>query len=50
MQKAQEILAAAGLAANGAVVGAVNDSKNFIYGDMSISMDEAIEAWQGDRL
>ncbi len=43
--KAQEILAAAGLAANGAVVGAVNDSKNFIYGDMSISMDEAIEAW-----
>ena len=44
--KAQEILAAAGLAANGAVVGAVNDSKNFIYGDMSISMDEAIEAWK----
>ena len=43
--KAQEILATAGLAANGAVVGAVNDSKNFIYGDMSISMDEAIEAW-----
>ena len=26
-------------------MGAVNDSKNFIYGDMSISMDEAIEAW-----
>lgn len=40
-------LAEAGLCGCDAVVGAVNDTKNFVYGDVTISMDEALEAWTG---
>ncbi len=42
-----EILAAASLASVGQNVGEVNDKQAFIYGDMNISMDEALAAWTG---
>ncbi|MCI5620818.1 MAG: phosphoribosylformylglycinamidine synthase [Lachnospiraceae bacterium] len=29
------------------VIGEVNDSQTFVYGDVTISLDEAIEAWTG---
>ena len=33
--------------ADSKVIGEVNDAKKFIYGDMEITMDEALEAWTG---
>ncbi len=35
----------AGLAGSEALVGWVNEEEKFIYGDMTISMDEALNAW-----
>ncbi|MDD6038777.1 MAG: phosphoribosylformylglycinamidine synthase [bacterium] len=35
----------AGLADAMAVIGAVNDEAQFVYGDMTVAMDEAIEGW-----
>ncbi|MBO5070309.1 MAG: phosphoribosylformylglycinamidine synthase [Roseburia sp.] len=43
----KEILAAAGLAGNETVVGSVNAEQAFVYGDMKLSMDEALAAWTG---
>ncbi|MBE5888823.1 MAG: phosphoribosylformylglycinamidine synthase [Lachnospiraceae bacterium] len=43
----EEVLAAAGLKAYAQVVGEVNNSQAFVYGDMTLSMDEAIAAWTG---
>ena len=33
--------------ASGVVVGEVNDAQKFVYKDMALSMDEALDAWQG---
>ena len=33
--------------ADSKVIGEVNDAKKFIYGDMEITVDEALEAWTG---
>ena len=33
--------------ADSKVIGEVNDAKKFIYGDMEITMDEALDAWTG---
>ncbi len=41
----KEVMDAAGLADDFAVVGAVNDKKLFVYKDMEISMKEALQAW-----
>ena len=41
----KEVMDAAGLADDFAVVGAVNDKKLFVYKDMEISMEEALQAW-----
>ncbi len=49
-EKLAEVKAAleeAGLNGCDAVVGAVNDTKNFVYGDVTISMEEALKAWTG---
>ena len=49
-EKLAEVKAAleeAGLSGCDAVVGAVNDTKNFVYGDVTISMEEALKAWTG---
>lgn len=49
-EKLAEVKAAleeAGLSGCDAVVGAVNDTKNFVYGDVAISMEEALKAWTG---
>ena len=43
----KSILAVAGLEGFDAVVAEVNNTQNFVYGDMTLSMDEAIEAWTG---
>ena len=40
-----EILEKANLCGYDAVVGEINEKKAFIYGDMNLSMDEALEAW-----
>ena len=42
-----EVPADADLNGLGTVIGEVNDAKAFIYGDMNISMDEALAAWTG---
>ena len=42
-----EVLAAAGLTGNEKIVGCVNAEENIVYGDMKLSMDEAIAAWMG---
>ena len=33
--------------ASGVVVGEVNDAQKFVYKEMALSMDEALDAWQG---
>ena len=33
--------------ASGVVVGEVNDAQKFVYKDLALSMDEALDAWQG---
>ncbi|MEE1078949.1 MAG: phosphoribosylformylglycinamidine synthase [Agathobacter sp.] len=43
----KSILAVAGLEGFDEVVAEVNNTQNFVYGDMTLSMDEAIEAWTG---
>ena len=45
LDELKEILAQAGLTGAMAVVGAVNDTNDFRYKDMTLGMDEAIEAW-----
>ena len=42
---AEKLMADAGLSADFAVVGEVNDKQQFIYGDAVITMDEALNAW-----
>lgn len=37
----------AGLASSCAVVGSVNDSRKFLWGDMELSVEDAIAAWSG---
>ena len=41
----KEVLEAAGLAGNEKLVGCVNEEASFIYGDMKLTMDEALNAW-----
>ena len=44
----EEVLGAAfGNVTYGKVIGEVNDVQKFIYGDMEITMDEALNAWTG---
>ncbi|MBR4027740.1 MAG: phosphoribosylformylglycinamidine synthase, partial [Lachnospiraceae bacterium] len=43
----KQILADAGILGYHKVVGTVNDTQEFIYGDMVVSMEEAILAWTG---
>lgn len=43
----KDTLSKAGLTANCAVVGKVNDSRQFLYQDMTIGMEEALAAWTG---
>lgn len=43
----KEVLAAAGLSGNELLVGHVNEEQSFKYGEMKISMDEALTAWTG---
>ncbi len=43
--EARQVMEEAGLASNAMVVGAVNDSQQFVYGDTIISMEEALGAW-----
>ncbi len=43
----KEKVSEAGLTSNCVVVGKVNDSKQFLYQDMAIGMEEAIAAWTG---
>ena len=45
--EAEKFMQEAGLAANAAEIGAVNDTQEFIYGDTVITMDEALNAWTG---
>lgn len=45
--EAVQAAAAAWLTLNYAEVGAVNDTQTFVYGDMRISMEEALNAWTG---
>ena len=45
--EAEKFMQEAGLAANVAEVGAVNDTQEFIYGDTVIPMEEALNAWMG---
>lgn len=45
LETIREILAQAGLENTMTVVGAVNDTKDFRYKDMTLGMEEAIEAW-----
>ena len=45
LDELKEILAQAGLTGAMTVVGAVNDTNDFRYKDMTLGMDEAIEAW-----
>ncbi len=47
MAVVKEVLAAAGLAGNEQLVAEVNGEQSFNYGDMKLSMDEAIAAWTG---
>ena len=47
LEAVKAVLAEAGLCGFDAVVGEVNDVQAFIYGDMKISMDEALAAWTG---
>ncbi len=47
MTVVKEVLAAAGLAGNEQLVAEVNGEQSFNYGDMKLSMDEAIAAWTG---
>jgi phosphoribosylformylglycinamidine synthase len=47
LEAVNAILADAGLVGFDTVVGEVNDKQAFIYGDMTLSMDEAIAAWTG---
>ena len=43
----KEAFAAAGLEAYMAVIGRVNDTRSFVYDEMALAMDEAIEIWTG---
>ena len=43
----EAVLAEAGLGVFAQVVGEVNDVSAFVYGDMNLSMDEAVAAWTG---
>ena len=43
--KVKEVLAKAGLSGNEKLVGWVNEEESFIYGDMKLSMEEALKAW-----
>ncbi len=47
MQDTEEPARGCGHASYCRVIGEVNSSQNFIYGDMEISMEEAIAAWTG---
>ncbi len=43
----KETLAAAGLSGNEQLIGWVNEEQSFLYGDMKLSMEEALAAWTG---
>lgn len=43
----RDILASAGLAGNEIVAGQVNGEESFVYGNVKISMEEALHAWTG---
>lgn len=43
----KETLSTAGLSGNEKLIGWVNEEQSFCYGDMKLSMDEALDAWCG---
>ena len=43
----KEVFAAAGLESYMAVIGRVNDTRSFVYDEMTLPMDEAISVWTG---
>ena len=47
LAEAKAVLSEAGLCGYDSLVGSVNAEQAFIYGDMKLTMDEAIEAWMG---
>ncbi|MBQ8279088.1 MAG: phosphoribosylformylglycinamidine synthase [Roseburia sp.] len=47
LDEVKEVLIEAGLRGVDKMVGRVNGEKAFVYGDMRITMDEALEAWTG---
>jgi len=47
LDEVKEVLAEAGLTGADKLVGRVNGEKAFVYGDMRITMDEALAAWTG---
>jgi len=47
LDEVKEVLAEAGLTGVDKLVGRVNGEKAFVYGDMRITMDEALAAWTG---
>ena len=47
LEEVKEVLAEAGLTGADKLVGRVNGEKAFVYGDMRITMDEALAAWTG---
>ena len=47
VSKFEQLLKNAGMEGAGKKIAEVNDKQAFIYGDMTISMEEALEAWTG---
>lgn len=47
LPEAERLLSEAGLAGSMRKVGFVNDEEAFVFGDMTVSIEEALEAWMG---
>ncbi len=47
MDMIKAVMEEAGLGADYAIIGRVNDTKTFVYDEMTLSMDDAIAAWTG---
>ena len=47
MDTIKAVMEEAGLGADYAIIGRVNDTKTFVYDEMTLSMDDAIAAWTG---
>lgn len=47
MDMIKAVMEEAGLGADFAIIGRVNDTKTFVYDEMTLSMDDAIASWTG---